>query len=76
MSKINFWSDERKGTIGNIYQYSNPYSGTQDYFVLLTSAYCSHPTNQTSNREWKYLGSADGSINFKPLKVSLSSSDC
>ena len=76
ISKIHHWRDERKGKVGDIYHYANTYSGTQDFFVLMTPSYGYHPTDQSSNSHWKFLGSADRYVNnsLSPFKTSLDQS--
>ncbi|KDN26253.1 peptidase M66 [Vibrio fortis] len=64
VSEVKSWSDSRQGEVGDIYSYSNPYSGTQDYFILIESDYGYFPTHQYSNKYWRYLGSSDEYINF------------
>ncbi|UKA22889.1 M66 family metalloprotease [Photobacterium damselae subsp. damselae] len=56
---ISYWNGNRKGIIGNIYHYPNPYTGKNEFFVLKTKDYGYYPTDQTSNNQWKYLGFAD-----------------
>ncbi|MFP3502672.1 M60 family metallopeptidase [Burkholderia sp. SIMBA_062] len=55
------WSDSRVGVIGDIYGYDNPYRSTRDYFRLLNSRFGYFPIDWTSNADWQYLGSFDGS---------------
>ncbi|HBE4204106.1 TPA: hypothetical protein KL738_004557, partial [Escherichia coli] len=52
----NEWSDSRKGTVGNLYKYDNPYTKTTDYFILKKSKYGYFPTNQSSNDTWEFVG--------------------
>lgn len=53
---LNSWSDFRKGTVGELYKYNNPYTNTTDYFILKAESYGYFPTNQTSNNVWEYIG--------------------
>jgi hypothetical protein len=55
------WSGTRTGTVGDLYVYENGFRGTHDYFMLNRSNYWYFPTNATSNGDWQYLGSYDGS---------------
>ncbi|GAU03438.1 M60 family metallopeptidase [Burkholderia stabilis] len=55
------WSDAQAGTIGDVYAYENRYRNSRDYFRLLKARYGYFPTNWTSNADWQYLGSYDGS---------------
>ena len=55
------WSEnDRKGTVGNIYKYDNPYNGDTEYFELVAlgsdERYWYYPTDKTDNSYWKYLG--------------------
>ncbi|EMK8059059.1 autotransporter outer membrane beta-barrel domain-containing protein [Escherichia albertii] len=54
--KVNEWSSSKKGTVGSLYIYNNPYSHTVDYFILKTSSYGWFPTGQVSNEHWEYVG--------------------
>lgn len=54
--KVNEWSSSKKGTIGSLYFYNNPYTHTVDYFILKTSSYGWFPTGQVSNEHWEYVG--------------------
>ncbi|OXI96962.1 MULTISPECIES: M60 family metallopeptidase [Burkholderia] len=54
------WNSERRGTVGDLYVYSNPYRMSRDYFRLLTAQYDFFPTSGTSNASWRYLGSYGG----------------
>ncbi|MGI2805976.1 M66 family metalloprotease [Vibrio vulnificus] len=60
---------------GALYVFANPETGSRDYFVMRTVEAQAFPTNQTSNGDWKYLGSAEDHINFafNPLKFDRSS---
>lgn len=54
------WSqDNCRNTVGEVFVYSNPYSGKTDYFQLATmgpGGHCPYfPTNETSNYYWTYL---------------------
>ncbi len=49
---------------GALYVFANPETGSRDYFVMRTVEAQAFPTNQTSNGDWKYLGSAEDHINF------------
>ncbi|EKA6088708.1 autotransporter outer membrane beta-barrel domain-containing protein [Salmonella enterica] len=53
---INNWADTRTGTAGELYEYSNPYTKTTDYFILKKDRYGYFPTNQSSNDVWEYVG--------------------
>lgn len=53
---LNDWSDSRKGTIGNLYEYNNPNTNTTDYFILKQSTYGDFPTDQSSNATWEFVG--------------------
>lgn len=57
---LNYWSDSRKGTIGTLYEYNNPYAHTTDYFILKQSGYGYLPTNQSSNGTWEFIGHSRG----------------
>lgn len=55
------WHDnDRKGTIGNLYQYNNPYNNQTEYFMLKAlgsdQRYWYFPTDKTNNTYWVYLG--------------------
>lgn len=55
------WGDlDRRGVIGSIYPYANPYSRTLEFFRLVglgrDGRYWYFPTNQKDNRYWEYLG--------------------
>ncbi|MDY7007517.1 MAG: hypothetical protein SWX82_27190 [Cyanobacteriota bacterium] len=58
---IHSWGDDdRKGTIGQIFKYDNPYNGDTEYFELVSlgsdSRYWYFPTDKTDNDYWHYLG--------------------
>jgi hypothetical protein len=55
------WSDnDRKGTLGTLYEYDNPYNGDKEYFMLQNvgkdGRYWYFPTNKNNNSNWVYLG--------------------
>lgn len=56
----NWGENDRKGTIGEIYQYDNPYSGDREYFRLQRlggdGRYWYFSTDKTNNYFWVYLG--------------------
>lgn len=54
------WSDTRKGTVGNLYKYNNPYTNTVDYFILKQNTYGYFPTDQSSNATWEFVGHNQG----------------
>lgn len=53
---LNSWSSSRAGTVGDLYEYNNPYTKTTDYFILKQASYGYFPTNQTSNDNWEFVG--------------------
>ncbi|KAE9932485.1 S6 family peptidase [Escherichia coli] len=57
---LNGWSESRKGTVGNLYKYNNPYTNTTDYFILKQSTYGYFPTDQSSNAAWEFVGHSQG----------------
>lgn len=57
---LNSWSGSRKGTVGNLYKYNNPYTNTTDYFILKQSTYGYFPTDQSSNATWEFVGHSQG----------------
>lgn len=63
---FNKWTSSGKGTVDNIYQYSNPYSKKTEYFQLNTSSYGYYPTDQTSTSTWTYLGTdASAAVEYR-----------
>lgn len=70
---IKNWNDSDKSSeAGQIFEYFNPYNGKVDYFILKTNGkYGYFPTNQTSNSNWKFIGSSDGIVNHKPNPLDI-----
>lgn len=59
-------------TPGQVFEYQNPYNGQTDYFMLASSkGYGYFPINQTSNAQWKFLGSAAPLLNLAPHPLEL-----
>lgn len=59
--EIGRWGDnDRKGTLGSVFEYANPFTRQTEYFSLQDvdtgGRYWHFPTNQTNNRQWFYLG--------------------
>ncbi|EGT4373731.1 autotransporter outer membrane beta-barrel domain-containing protein, partial [Cronobacter malonaticus] len=50
------WNGSKKGTVGDLYEYDNPYSHTKDYFILKREKYDYFPTSQNSDANWEYVG--------------------
>jgi hypothetical protein len=55
------WGEnDRRGTIGTLYEYDNPYNDDKEYFMLKglgnDSRYWYFPTNKQNNTYWVYLG--------------------
>lgn len=50
------WDFAKRGIIGDLYEYNNPYSHTKDYFLLKKDKYGYFPTEQNSDDNWEYLG--------------------
>lgn len=55
------WGEnDRKGVIGDIYLYDNPYSGNREVFKLTglgsDGRYWYFPTDKTNNQYWSYMG--------------------
>jgi hypothetical protein len=48
--------NSKKGVVGDIYRYDNPYTQDTEYFKLLKSTYWYFPTNKKSNYYWKFMG--------------------
>ncbi len=81
---IKSWThNDNNAMAGQVFEYANPYNnGIMDYFILKSDgAYGYFPVNQTSNQNWKYIGSASGKIvnerihPFDILKQKASSAD-
>lgn len=53
---VKTWSGTKRGQVGDLYVYANPYSKKIEFFRLKTSWYWYYPTNARSNRYWEYLG--------------------
>lgn len=58
---IHQWGEnDRKGHIGDIYLYRNPYNGKTEYFQLVRlggdDRYWYFPINQTNNTYWRFVG--------------------
>lgn len=58
------WGDhDRRGMIGGIYRYQNPYSNKTEYFRLVglggDGRYWYFPTHGTDNFYWQYLGTIE-----------------
>ncbi|AJI95063.1 carbohydrate binding domain protein [Yersinia ruckeri] len=82
---FNSWSETSpKGIPGTFYLYDNHYTNTRDYFRLKTKSYWYFPTDQTSNNNWEYLDSYDGSQYLsnqfvdlaKPIKMEEKPAQC
>jgi hypothetical protein len=50
--------------IGAMHVFSNPITGTRDYFLKKSMDAKAMPINQASNADWKYLGTAEDYVNF------------
>ncbi|HDY8011721.1 TPA: anthrax toxin-like adenylyl cyclase domain-containing protein [Vibrio vulnificus] len=50
------WSSSRKGRIGDLYIYDNPYNKKTEIFRLKKESYGYHPTNSRSNDTWEFIG--------------------
>ncbi|PSU99942.1 M66 family metalloprotease [Photobacterium kishitanii] len=50
--------------VGALYALSNPETGIRDYFMMKKVSAVDFPTDQTSNDDWKFLGSAETYVNF------------
>ncbi|HAX9834317.1 S6 family peptidase [Escherichia marmotae] len=57
---LNNWSDSRRGDVGSLYKYDNPYTRTTDYFILKQNTYGYFPTDQSSNVTWEFVGHSQG----------------
>jgi hypothetical protein len=62
------WDDyDRKGKIGSIYKYQNPYTQKTEYFKLqwvdAGGRYGYFPIDGTNNAYWQYLGTTEPSYN-------------
>ncbi|EIY6650812.1 autotransporter outer membrane beta-barrel domain-containing protein, partial [Salmonella enterica] len=53
---LNSWSESRRGTVGDLYKYNNPYTKTTDYFILKQDKYSYFPTHQGSDNTWEFVG--------------------
>ncbi|NEO37871.1 MAG: hypothetical protein F6J90_16665 [Moorea sp. SIOASIH] len=58
---LHAWGEnDRKGKIGQIFKYDNPYNGDTEYFKLVNlgsdERYWYFPTDKTNNGYWEYLG--------------------
>ncbi|CAB5496206.1 Lipoprotein, ToxR-activated gene, TagA [Bathymodiolus thermophilus thioautotrophic gill symbiont] len=58
---LHHWNEhERKGNIGDLYIYANPYNNTTEYFGLMQLGadhkYWYFPSDKTHNYYWVYLG--------------------
>lgn len=55
-------SNDRKGNVGDIYVYENPYNGDVEFFRLVglgsDARYWYFPTDKKDNLWWEYLGTA------------------
>ncbi len=75
-------SNDRKGTIGDIFKYHNPHSDSIDYFELFRlggdKRYWHFPTDQKSNWYWQYLekGYPDTFRYFEAADKQLKAEDC
>lgn len=53
-------NDDRKGVVGDIYKYNNPYNHDIEYFRLLKlgndNRYWYFPTDKTDNYYWEFIG--------------------
>ncbi len=59
-------------TPGQVFEYQNPYNSQTEYFMLASSrGYWYFPINQSSNGQWKFLGSAAQLVNFAPNPLEL-----
>lgn len=50
------WSGSKRGRVGDIYIYDNPYSDKTEIFRLKTSTYSYFPTGGESNHQWEFIG--------------------
>lgn len=50
------WNSGQRGSVGDLYEYDNPYSHTKDYFLLKRENYGYFPTSQNSDGNWEYVG--------------------
>ncbi|HFQ5059157.1 TPA: anthrax toxin-like adenylyl cyclase domain-containing protein [Vibrio vulnificus] len=50
------WKESRKGRVGDLYIYDNPYNKKTEIFRLKKESYGYFPTNQSSNNEWEFVG--------------------
>lgn len=68
------WGDyDRKGRIGQIFKYKNPYTSRTEYFKLVElgedSRYSNFPIDGTSNPDWTYLGTSEPFYNGRDVHV-------
>ncbi len=65
------WNWGRRGQVGDIYVYSNPYNGDVEYFRLAKLGrdlrYWYFPINRSDNFFWEYLGTELPKFNFERL---------
>ncbi|WP_145519159.1 M60 family metallopeptidase [Yersinia mollaretii] len=60
--ELNVWNDASpKGIPGTFYLSNSDYTYNRNYFRLKTESYWYFPTDRTSNKNWEYLDSYDGS---------------
>ena len=60
-TELHYWGDnDRKGNVGDLYVYNNPYNNTTEYFGLVElgsdQRYWYFPIDKKSNDYWVYLG--------------------
>lgn len=53
---VKFWENSKKGVVGDLYAYANPFNHTIDFFRLNTLDYGYFPKNHKSNKHWSYAG--------------------
>lgn len=57
---------------GRVYEYLNPENGQYEYFFLKNDGqYGYFPTDQTSNVDWKFIGTASSLVNISPNPFKL-----
>lgn len=50
--------------IGALYSFNNPQTNTRDFYMMKHTKAIDFPTNQASNEDWKYIGSAESYVNL------------
>lgn len=63
--------------IGAIHAFFNPVTGTRDYLLKKNMDAKAMPTNQASNADWKYLGTAENYVNLaiNPIRLDRQAGD-